>query len=348
MSFKPWESVPLWGPVLAPLGGLYALVQAFRRRRYARNPDLVHRFDLPVISIGNLVVGGTGKTPFVDLVLKQLPAELHPCLVLGHGYGARVGPETDALDEEGALIQRRHPEAIVAQGKDRVAAAAPHLDRVSSIILDDGAQHLRIARDLDIVLFDAAELAGPRFVLPAGPWREELEAAKGATLYVLTRCDEADPHDLARARAILKGRFPGKPVLETRHAATTLVDSEGRVGDPDGLVGVEIVLVSGIARPGSFVRSVEALGARIGRRLDFGDHHDYGSDDVAAIEARLAELPEAPLVTTGKDAPKLERLLSPAARERLRILHVDIEILSGREELESRLAALVPAAPVPG
>lgn len=345
MVRKPWQAFPPWGPMFAPLGSLYALVQSWRRRRYAANPGLAHRFPCPVISVGNLVVGGTGKTPFVDLLLDLLPPDLRPALVLARGYGARVGEGPDALDEEGGFLAHRHPEALIAQGRDRVAAARGLVERAGVVILDDGAQHLRVARDLEIILFDAGDLVRPRYALPAGPWRENIEAARGAALLVLSRCDEVSARDLERARAILAGLFPEKALVEARHRPWALEDGNGKEVELAELAGRDLVAVSGIARPESFVRGLVGCGARVVDRLDFADHQAYGPPELARIGRGLDRRPGALLVTTAKDADKLRPLLDQERRARLRVLQVRLELTRGREELERQLVALVEAGP---
>ena len=339
MPRPPWK-FPLWSTITAPMGALYARVVAFRRQRYGRRPELSQRFEVPVISVGNLVVGGSGKTPFVSMLLERMPTQLRPTLVLGRGYGARIAEDVSALDEEGAMLAARHADAIVAQGADRVAAAAAVEADYRSIILDDGAQHLRIARDLDILLLDAGDLARPRFVLPAGPWREDLDAAEAADLLVLTRTDEVDRRDLERARKILAGRFPGKPLLECRHAPRALLGADGGEQPLEDLRERAVLAISGIARPESFVRALEACGARIVERLDFRDHEPYGSRSLRRIEAALRRHPEALALTTEKDLAKLAAALGVDDRARLRALAIELEFPGGLAALDEHLAAL--------
>lgn len=326
----PWERGPI-GLLLAPLGLAYGAFMDFRRSLYRRGVLGTTRFPLPVISVGNLTVGGTGKTPLVSAIIDALPEESTPALVVSRGYGAQVERDGVVLNDEGWMLRLRHPNHHFVQGADRAktiaaALAGPCAD-ARVVILDDGAQHLSVARDLDIFVIDARELLVPVRCLPAGPWREKLAVAAAADVIVLTRCDQIELRTLARIEAVMKRAAPGKPVFLTRHAPTALRDPETGVEDLGfDLYGATVGLVSGIGSPETFAQTVLNLGAAVAWRLDFGDHHEYIDADRERIVRRFQEAPVDLVLTTEKDILKLEGLGIPIS-----VLVVDLDFGLGSE-----------------
>jgi tetraacyldisaccharide 4'-kinase len=293
--------------LLAPLGFGYGAVMGWRNFLYDRGLLRSERVEAPVVSVGNLGVGGTGKTPLVAWLVERARARgKHPG-VLARGYGKAPG---ERLNDEGTLLARRFPDLAQVQHPDRVAGAKTLLSarRADYLILDDGFQHRRIARDLDLVCIDAAKSLRSDHVLPWGTLREPLAGFPRVDAVVLTRCG---PVDLATRRtrveelAGLAGRQ--LPVFLSDHVPDVLVAQPAGVPLPvSELRGRKVVLLCAIARPGSFEQTVTGLGAEVVGRHSYRDHHRYTERELAAA-AQQAGQAGALLVTTEKDDAKLSR-----------------------------------------
>ncbi len=291
----------------------------------------------PVVSIGNLTVGGTGKTPHVQFLARWLCARGAAVAVLSRGYGRRTrgvvwasgDPPASAgsVGDEPALLARTLPGVAVVVGESRLEAGREALRRrgVDVFLLDDGFQHLALRRDADILLVDGIRGLGNRRTLPFGPLREPPDHAGFADALVVTRC--ADAAQAARIGATLP--FPaGRPLAASRLLPRCLVDVDGREA-PLPPAGTRVAAFAGLARNGQFVATLAACGLEVGSFLAFGDHHRYGAADIRRIAAASAGLP---VLTTEKDLVRMPGDLPfrPAA------LRVDVEFLSGWDSL-SRL-----------
>ena len=298
---------------------VYRLATGMRNAAFDSGVLRAHRLAARVVSVGNLTVGGTGKTPLVArLVAEARQAGRWPG-VLARGYGRAPGAE---LNDEGQLLARRFPDLPQVQDPDRVRGGQKLLElcadpAVDLILLDDGFQHRRLARDFDIVCVDALHPFSSGGLLPAGNLREAARSglARAGSL-VLTRADRLTSADQVEGRIQQLRELAGRedlPVHPSRHAPSGLLPVVEGGGEPrglDSLKGRRVVLVSAIARPGSFRETVESLGAEVRAEVVFKDHHRYRSADVETIERRLtaeskAVGGEVDLLTTEKDAVKL-------------------------------------------
>ena len=306
----------------------------------------------PVVSVGNLTVGGTGKTPMAIRVAGMLRDRGMRPAVLSRGYGGSsaagvlvvsdgrqllAGPE-EAGDEP-VLIARRLPGVPVLAGAKRAVTGRYARENFGAdvLVLDDGFQHRWIRRDLDIVLLDSREPLGNGFLLPRGPLREPPEALERAGVVVLTRSEE-------RGDALggpLAGLVAGRPVLRTRIRPTRLIATDGAELPLSHLAGRRVFAFAGIARPESFRRTLEGLGADVAGFRALPDHHRYGAEDVRRIERAFDETGAEILVTTEKDGVKLSGLA--AAPQRVFCLAIETEILEGPEALETALRVCLGA-----
>jgi len=291
--------------LLAPLGALYGAAAAARAAAYRRGWLPRARLGGPVISVGNLSVGGSGKTPVVALIASILREAGRPvavlsrgyrgsfrgdCLVVADGEGVRAGPE--AAGDEPVMLARALPGVVVAVGRrrDRVGRAVEARFGSRVHVLDDGFQHLRLRRDLDLVCASAHDLVDRP--LPAGRLREPAAALARADLILL----DADAAALAGLAAVHPGR-----VLRLRR----------RVVGFFGLDGVEQAaparpfLLSGIARPERFHCDVTPRVGHVSGTAVFADHHAYSATDLAGVEARARAAGADAIVTTAKDAVRL-------------------------------------------
>lgn len=281
---------------LAPAAGLYGLIMRGRNLAFDRGWLASRHAPIPVVSIGNLAVGGTGKTPFSAWVAAELARRGHRPAILHGGYA----------DDEPDLHRRWRPDTPVVVGRDRLAGAErASLMGATVAILDDGFQHRRLARDLDIVLVAAESWNRPRHLLPRGPWREPPAALERADVVVVTR-KSADAETAGRVTLALKAAAPDRPrCIASIAPAGWLPPANATGARPDG----PCVAVAGIAEPDSFLANARAAGAEIAVATLFGDHHRYTAEDAARIvdEARGRHI-----VTTEKDATKLVPLLPDA------------------------------------
>ncbi len=306
--------------LLAPGAFIWRGIIGMRNALYDAGVLPARRLPCPVIAIGNLTVGGTGKTPIAAWVAAALRDAGRHVAVLSRGYGRRGGGtrlvsdgrtvlvDVDQAGDEPYLIARDTPGVVVAVGADRFAAAA--LVRATAgapdvIVLDDGFQHRRLHRDCDIVLVDGIDPWGNGRMLPRGPLREPVRALQRADAVVITRSTGAVPKDLAAA---LERHNPRARVMHCRLESDRFLRADGDPVDLAALRGFTAFVFSGIARPDRFEDEARRLGLRVVGSRRFADHHRYGAAELRetgeAARAAGAEI----LLTTEKD---LVRILDP-------------------------------------
>jgi tetraacyldisaccharide 4'-kinase len=314
---------------LWPLSVPYAAVVAIRNACYERGVFRRHRLPVTVLSVGNLRVGGSGKTPLVSWLVDRARSLGRRPGVLARGYGRAPG---QLLNDEGLLLASRHEDLPQVQDVDRVRGGlrlCAEFD-VDLVLVDDGFQHRRLHRDRDIVCLDAARPFDRGLLLPAGDLREPPSSLRRADLVVLTRAGGLDPDQLAERRArICRVARRDLPVLVTEHRPTRLCHQPSGAERPlANLRGARVLLVSAIARPGSFRSTVEGLGANVVGEQVFRDHHVYTDREVRGCAQRASGL-GASLLTTEKDAVKLR-----GSRAEHLVLRVDLEFLHGAPRAE--------------
>ncbi len=307
--------------LLLPLSHVYGAGVALRLVLYERGVFKVTRAARPVVSVGNVAAGGTGKTPFVRWLAGELLRRGRHPSILTRGYGRTSRGTVVVSDgrgtlatiaasgDEPALLARALPSVpIVADARRALAASrAETLEATVDVhLLDDGFSHVGLAREVDIVLLDATAPDAGGALLPAGLLREPLTALARADLLVVTKTEAADP---AAALEIARRFAPGVPVFHARTAFLGIRDREGRSVDPIDLPAGTTVAVAGIARPGSFRATLQAAGIDPAEFLAFRDHEAYGPGTVGRIERALEETGATAVVTTEKDAVKLDSVL---------------------------------------
>jgi tetraacyldisaccharide 4'-kinase len=272
----------------------------------------------PVISIGNLSVGGTGKSPLTIWICKfLLKIGLHPA-VLSRGYARRgrspglVPPLDNPFEisglfgDEPVMISEYLPSVPVRVESNRAASGMAALARggVDVLVLDDGFQHLGLYRDLDIVLLDGRNAFGNGFVLPAGPLREPPSNLKRADALVITHAGEGG--DAAALGDKLRGLFPGMPVFACRHTLRGVSLTKGKPLFPlSSLLNRKAVIFSGIARPEGFFNDLRKAGLKICDSLSFPDHHRYTTGDLSEIFGSASKYGAEVIITTAKDAIRI-------------------------------------------
>ena len=323
----------------------YAVAVRLRNRRYDCDPARAKRAAVPVVSVGNLTLGGTGKTPCVELVARFFRDRGLQVAVLSRGYGADSGPNDEAL-----VLEDNLPDVPHLQGADRFALAETAVEELEAelLVLDDGFQHRQLHRDLDVVLIDATRPPARDRLFPAGTLREPVSGLRRAGAIVLTRCDQVSAAELAALRDWLKGRAPNVPVAESEHRPVALI-REAHEPEPVGaLNGATLGAVCGIGNPAAFRRTLEALGATVCAFRAFPDHHPYTRADVEELSRWAAQLPAgATVATTQKDWVKLR--VPDLAGRALRAVRVGLHLRSGEAELAAALERVTPAPrPAPG
>jgi len=268
----------------------------------------VTNVSVPVISVGNITVGGTGKTPMVIDLAQRLQRLKRTPAIIARGYRA---PDGRAGDEE-LLIRRRVPDACYIANPNRANGATEAISGGSdAIVLDDGFQHRALARDLDIVLIDATCPFGFDYVLPRGLLRESVLGLHRANLIIVTRCDAVAEEVVADIHARLAELAPGCPILSCSHKPMSIarVDGTDLSSDPgEFLAGKNALAFCGLAQPQAFEQTVSSLGATMVASRRWPDHHAYNASEVRAMlenaNPRKIEL----CVTSEKDAVKLAEL----------------------------------------
>lgn len=278
----------------------YGLAVRARNAAFDRGWLRALRAGAPVVSVGNLTTGGTGKTPVVALLAAAARAAGRRPAILMRGY--RRGGGDGAASDEVLLYARLAPGVPVVADPDRVrGAAAAVAAGADLLLLDDGFQHRRLARDVDVVLVDARDPFGGARLLPRGHLREPLSGFARAHVLVATRADRIAPYQRAAVAYALSGIAPQARVLLEEHRPVALVAADGALLPLAALSGQRVVALSGIGDPRSLAETLAGLGAEVAAALDFGDHHEFDAADRAAVAAARARHPGARLVTTEKD-----------------------------------------------
>ena len=308
----------------------------FRNRAFDHGWKQVGRVTVPVISIGNLTLGGTGKTPMVEWVARWYRERGLRVAILSRGYGQESG-----ANDEARVLDENLPDVPHLQDPDRLRLAEIAVEELESelLILDDGFQHRRLHRDLDIVLIDALDPFGQGRIFPRGLLREPVGSLRRADVVVLSRADLVDHERAAAIRAKAQGSRPALRWVETRHAAIGLLDASGTVEGLEGLAGKRVAAFCGIGNPEGFRRTLEPIVAGSFDFRIFPDHHAYDSADVADLGQWARSLGIELVLTTQKDFVKLRA--DTIGGVPLRALKIGLEILDGVDVLEEALGSIL-------
>lgn len=338
-SGRTYTTKFLW-LALAPFSLVYTII--IRLRNFLYSAQLLPIFDpgIAVISVGNLTVGGTGKTPFVLWLAREMQKRRHRVGILLRGYkghqkgiivvGKNGRPLMTAYEagDEAVMLARNFVGPVIA-GKDRVRAARTAQDtfELDLLILDDGFQYRRLARTVDLLLIDMTKSAFNRWPLPAGPYREPWSSRVRADAIVLTKTSAPDrePKHSSPTPSVAQGQTCPKKMFSTRPAASCLVHStrgQWQITSLNELTHRKVLLVSGIADTSLFYAFVEQAEADIMEVMEFPDHHAYSQKDWQAINA--ASHGYELVVTTEKDLVKLERF--PFEANKLVALRMELQV----------------------
>ncbi len=338
------------GPLLAAARAIlglaavgYRLGSGARNRLYRAGWISSRRADVPVISVGNITAGGTGKTPFVAWLARLMVIQKMRPAILSRGYGRDAGL---GVDDENALLRRLADEVPVVVDPDRIRGAGTAIRRheANVLILDDGFQHRRIARDLDIVLLDAVWPFGAGHLLPRGLLREPLRSLRRADFLLITRTELVDAGRLDAIKKKLEETAPDVPVACSKNVVQGLHPlREGAGGDlgPEALKEGRWAAFCGIGNPEGFRLTLEKAGCDVGAFCVFSDHQRYRRRHVERIAARARAARCDRIVTTEKDAVKVERLPEPGGLPPVYVLRTGLDFTEGSAALVAAIVKVV-------
>ena len=331
--------------LLTPLSFLWDGVYRLRRFLYTYNFIKVESFQVPIISVGNLTFGGTGKTPFTIWLSEYINQRNKKVMILSRGYkgnlenssgilrsGKKLGFNPFEYGDEALLLVRRLKNAVVVVGKKRRENLEYYFDKENPdvVVLDDGHQHLKLKRDLNIVLFDALMPLDRYKVAPRGYMREGFSALKDADIVVIGRANQADREKVLSLQEMIKSYAPP-------HINFALMDytpsgffnsSYQQMLELEEIQGRKVFCLAGIASPESFFNLVESLGADVIENIVYPDHHFFKVEEINQIlERAVAE--DAYVITTEKDIVKIRRIIDDP---RLLYLEIQVEFVAGEED----------------
>ncbi|MDD2733182.1 MAG: tetraacyldisaccharide 4'-kinase [Desulfuromonadaceae bacterium] len=318
--------------LLAPFGLVYSSIQLLRAGLYRIGILKIRRLPRPVVSIGNITVGGTGKTPITAFIARLLIQQGYRVAVLSRGYGGSLEGQSVVVSDgvtvmlgphecgdEPYLLASTVSGLMVVIGTDRYAAGQLAMQQLAPdiFLLDDGFQHLRLWRDMNILLLDCSRPLGNGWALPAGLLREPATAARRADLTIITRCPEG---------TCINGDIPGKPAFAASHHLVDVMPLRGGGAVPlSGLLGRRLLAFAGIAQPESFFSGLRECGLTVVQTLPFPDHAGYDHVRLDEITAAMQSSGAEYAITTEKDGVKLQRV-APEIAAVTYVARLDIEI----------------------
>ena len=283
---------------------------------------------VPVLSIGNITVGGTGKTPLVIWLVRYLAKQCRPA-ILTRGYKSKQG-----ISDEASLLARAYPRIPVIINPDRIKGANEAVAQGANVlVMDDGFQHRRLARDLDIIAIDATCPFGYGRLLPAGLLREPLRSLKRADAVIITRADQAEKNRLNEIERTVKAIKPSLVVATAIHKPVSLVDNHGAELQLTYIKNKKVFTFCGIGNPDAFLSTLKSLGATVAGSAFYEDHYHYSKADIEQLAANTKATNADLALTTEKDFSKID----PAWPKNLSVdfsyLAVEIELRSGAERI---------------
>ena len=344
-----WEDpdTPVVTAGLSVLSWAYRAAIAVRDRAYRWGVLPTGRLPCPVVSVGNLTLGGSGKTPTVELAVRTLLDMGAIPAVLSRGYGRvtrgvhvvadrdGIRAEPRSAGDEPLLLAERLPGVPVVVGENRYEAGRVAVERcgATALVLDDGFQHRTLAKDLEIVAVEGTEPWGNGRLFPRGVLREPMSALRRANVVVVTNpAHQAATENIARS---LRHHGSQAAVLTGSYRAEALRRAgEGAPQPPSALAGRRVVAFAGLASPAGFVTTLAGLGATVAELVDFPDHHPYTEADLLRVRSSARRAGASCVVTTEKDWVRLREVPR---------LDVELWVLSVRLDMGADRAALVEA-----
>lgn len=334
----PLAGIPL-RLLLIVLSWPYGLIVRLRNGFYSRRWLSVHRAGVPVLCVGNLTVGGTGKTPLVAWLAHLLTEKGLRVAILTRGYKTRKG----TLSDEPAELASACLGAVVIVNPDRVAGAAEAVRNHAAqvLLMDDGFQHRRLARDLDIITIDATAPFGYGHLLPAGLLREPVSGLKRAGAAVITRSDQVPEEQLCRIEQRISQINPRLPVVRTVHAPIGIRHIDGSETRIEDLKDRRVFAFCGLGNPTAFFRTIEACGSILVGSEAFNDHHTYTNRCLAEIYEKSTSKEAQLVLTTSKDWNKIAPLIPSQPPLPMASLVVELQFQAADAQLTSLIERVV-------
>ncbi len=330
---------------LLEISWLCLIAVKFRNQLYSSKIIKSERLPCKVISVGNIVAGGTGKTPTVIAIAKMLQESTDfKIAVLSRGYKSKIRGNTVVSDgknilhdqsevgDEPYLIAKKLTNIPVIIGKDRIKSGLIAVEKFNTqvVILDDGFQYLKLEKDINILVIDSTQPFGYGYILPRGYLREPLSAIKRADVILLTRVDQCN--DLGSIYDSLNLIAPSIPIFESTHCPTSLYAiNENKNIELENIKGKNILAVCGIANPLSFFNTLKSLQLSKINLLKFSDHHDYTTEDIKMIKKKMHETKSDYIITTEKDLMKLNAIQDIP----FLVLNIELRLVSSTKDFLS-------------
>jgi len=336
---------------LLALSHIYSITVQIRYGMYAWKILPTRKVDSPVISIGNIVTGGTGKSPMVELLGRRLLKEGHNVVSVSRGYKSISVFDKDnnviEINDESMELEENLPELKQLWGAKRYSIIKEFVEnsennKVDGFIMDDGFQHIQLARDLDIVLIDSLIPLGFGHILPRGLLREPLGGLHRAQVIVLTRTDLVDQTALQALHEHISQLAPQAVLVHAVHEPYELDDIVSGNRKPVSILeNRKVVLVSGIANPTSFENTVKKLGAHVIYHSKLNDHHVYTSEELHDIALIPDKLRAACVVMSQKDTAKIKRMFSVQSNLPIYGLKVRMKLTQGEDAFWEKIYSVI-------
>jgi len=333
--------------VLSVAAAVYSLIIRARNFMYSKAMLKSYKVKAAVISVGNITAGGTGKTPLVIWLCNQItenPRFSVPssgCAILTRGYKTtkNLKLKTQNYFDEPVILAQSCPEVKVVVNPDRFAAAVEVVENSGAkvLIMDDGFQHRRLKRDLDIVTIDAMCPFGYGKILPAGLLREPIAELKRADVVVITRCDQVCEAELSQIEKKLRLTNPGIIIAKSMHKPICAKSIDNRQIGLEELRNKKIFAFCGIGNPDAFLGTIKGLGADTAGSKVYNDHHYYTENDIAEIHEKAKEFKADFILTTQKDWTKIitgfRSLIADYHDALFAYLVIELKFLAGQDKI---------------
>lgn len=336
--------------VLKPMSMMWANIYRLRRSLYEYGILKKSYFKIPIVSVGNVTFGGTGKTPMIIWLTRYFEEQKLKPLILTRGYkgalehksgilksGQRFRSNPQEYGDEPLLISRKMQEGAVVVGKRRSDNLKKYFHEVSPdvVLLDDGFQHIQLYRSLNLVLFDALLPLEKYQTAPMGYLREGLTSLKDADAIIISRVDQVSEKKIESLTQLLSRYYrPGIPIAKVRYIPDGIYDCyDNEAMKLEDLAGKNILAISAIASPESFYQMLESFGARIVDKAQFSDHYYFKVEDINELLLR-ASRHNAIIMASEKDIVKIRRV---SQDPRLNYLSIKVDFVSGEEAVLSSI-----------